>query len=369
MWAIKDYHCISMMLFFGVLLPESMSANIRIDPSMVTSDSGANTIKICVNEMILVTERPSKNAFVKCYDKDPNEDDIMVEGFTGSDGCATLTYSKKTWDGFWNIGDKKPDIYCTVNKEGFVQACPKDKDQHDQSKLANFGTVTLYRDRSRDYGRDNGCGPEFTEKFGLNHLTAEMTGFGEQCANHDHCYYDCQIFLAKKNAKDAQEFCDREMYEGMKSNCNANAGSLLDLEQDACLAVAKQIYKGLQTMGSLMAYDKSSKNCPNKDGKPDPSMKNDYSHSYTKKCFSDGYACGKTRLFEDKKACQKCCSGSNNLAIYNVNSFYQDHYCKCFPRDFRCGSTMPGNSWNECNKCCGGHRKDGGWVYDDFFCK
>ena len=366
MWAIKDYHCISMMLFFGVLLPESMSANIRIDPSMVTSDSGANTIKICVKEMILVTERPSKYAFVKCYDKDPNHDDIMVEGFTGNDGCATLTYSKDTWDGFNGIGDKHPDIYCTVNKEGFVQACPPDKDGHDQSKLADFGTVTLYRDRTGDYGRDNGCGPEFSEKYGLNHLIANVTGFGEQCANHDHCYYDCQIFLAKKNAKDAQEFCDKEMYEGMKSNCNANAGSLVDLEQDACLAVAEQIYKGLQTVGGLMAYNKSSKNCPNKDGEPDPSMRNDYSHT---ECFANGFLCGFARPFiGDMEKCKSCCSGPD-LATYKRYDYYKDYYCKCFPRDFNCGSTMPGNKWNECDKCCGGHRKDSGALYDDFLCE
>jgi len=334
MWTLKDYNCISMMLFFGVLLPESMSANIRIDPTMVTSDSGANSIKICAKEMILVTERPSKNAFVECYDKDPFKDDIMAEGFTGNDGCVTLTYSKDSWDGFL---DKKPDIYCTVNKEGFVQSCPADKDHHDQSKFADFGTVTLYRDRSGDYGRDNGCGPAFTEKWGINHLAANVTGFGDQCANHDICYYDCQIFLAKKNAKDAQEFCDKEMYEGMKSNCNANAGGLLNMEQTACLEVASHIYRGLQTLGSTLAYDKSSENCPNKDGKPDPSMKNDYSH---KECFGDGFLCGFTRLLDaDKEKCKSCCAAPS-LATYKANSYFQDYYCKCFPRNFKCGSTM-----------------------------
>ena len=366
MWTLKDYHCISMMLFFGVLLPKSMSANIRIDPTMVTSDSGANKIKICANEMILVTERPSKNAFVKCYDKDPNKDDIMVEGFTGNDGCATLTYKKQSWDGWYGVGNPTPDIYCTVNKVGFVQACPPNKDHHKQSKLADFGTVTLYRDRTGDYGRDNGCGPEFAEKWGINHLVTDVTGFGEQCANHDICYSDCQIFLAKKNAKDAQEFCDKEMYEGMKSNCNANAGSLLDIEQAACLRVALRIYQGLQALGGTMAYDKSPKNCPNKDGKPDPSMKNDYSHN---KCYVDGYGCGYYKtFFTDKEKCKSCCAGSN-LATYKSNPMYHNYYCKCFPRDLKCGSTFFMNKYNNCDKCCGGYRKDDGWTYDDFYCE
>ena len=192
-----------------------------------------------------------------------------------------------------------------------------------------------------------------------------MTGFGEQCANHDICYSDCQIFLAKKNAKDAQEFCDKEMYEGMKSNCNANAGGLVDVEQDACLVVAKQIYNGLQALGGFMAYDKSPKNCPNKDGKPDPSMKNDYSH---KECFGNGFACGFTRPFyADKEKCKNCCAGSN-LATYKTNSFYQDDYCKCFPRDVKCGSTMKFNAFNDCDKCCDGHRKSSGVVYKIFYC-
>ena len=37
-----------------------MSANTRIDPTMVTGDSGANKIKIYANEMILVTEKAFK---------------------------------------------------------------------------------------------------------------------------------------------------------------------------------------------------------------------------------------------------------------------------------------------------------------------
>jgi len=361
MHTLKDFKCISMILFLGAILPESMSEYIRVDPTMIKSDAGGNTIKICAMEMILVTKRVSENAFVKCYDKDPNHDDVMTEGFTGKDGCVTLKYPNKSWD--W-IGGRKPDIYCTVNKLGFVQSCPPDKDHHPQSEPADFGTVTLYRDRTGDYGHDNGCGPWWSEIFGINDLVAYGTGFKEQCTNHDKCYWDCKIFLAEGNAKAAQEFCDSEMYEGMKSNCHANTGDLPGFGELACLRVAKRIYQGLQVLGSKMAYDKSSKNCPMKDGKPAPSMRNDYSHN---DCYGDGYGCGYDGTTHDKKKkCNSCCAGPK-WAIHK-GKVWDDYYCKCFPKDLKCGSTLFGNRFNRCNQCCHGSRSDRGWTYTDHFC-
>ena len=149
-------------LIFGVLLLESMGDDTCANPVMVTSDVEANIIKICAEEIILVTTRPSENAAVECFDKDPNFDDIMAEGFTGKDGCVTMKYKHQSWD---DLGGRRPDIYCTVNKVGFVQACPASKDQHEQAKVADIGTMTFYRDRIGDYGHDNGCGPAFTERL------------------------------------------------------------------------------------------------------------------------------------------------------------------------------------------------------------
>jgi len=357
--------CFGLILFLGVVIPEPATTQFRTSLRMMTS--GANTIKICAKEMILVDEQDSENAFVECFDKDPNGDDMMAEGFTGKDGCATLTYDKQSWDGW--TGGSSPDIYCTVNKVGFVESCPPDKDHHDQTQVADFGTVALYRDRSSDYGHDNGCGPHWSEFLGVNGLAAFATGFGEQCTHHDKCYWDCQIFLAEGgDATAAQEFCDNEMYEGMKSHCRVNQGDLPGLSEDVCLAAAKTIYEGLKALGSTMAYDKTTTNCPAENGKPDPSMKNDYSHDSN--CYADGYGCGfDGSVSDDMEKCNKCCSESN-YAIDKGN-VWSDYYCKCFPRDLNiiCGSTNVLNRFNKCDQCCHDVREDKGLTYSDYYCK
>ncbi len=72
---------------------------------------------MCVQETILVTEYPSVGASVQCYDKDSWGDDEKMgdKQFTGSDGCATITYENRRWD---FIG-RSPDIYCTASKDNF----------------------------------------------------------------------------------------------------------------------------------------------------------------------------------------------------------------------------------------------------------
>ncbi len=182
----------------------SLSALFPFPPP---SDGDANKIEVCVQEMILTTLRPSVGALVECWDKDIDENnDIMGEGKTGADGCVTISYKNTYWDGILGRGDKNPDIFCSVNKATFVQYTPPDLDHHDQSKLAKFEAY-LFRDRSKDYGRVNKCGPEFLEHLGLNEFATDLLGFEEECNNHDKCYYDCQIFLASNSDPGAaQEF-------------------------------------------------------------------------------------------------------------------------------------------------------------------
>mmetsp|Transcript_25844 Transcript_25844/g.39097 ORF Transcript_25844/g.39097 Transcript_25844/m.39097 type:complete len:414 (-) Transcript_25844:133-1374(-) len=350
--------CVGMILFLRAAVPpESMRS-----ASLLGSTKQANTIKICANEMILTKPQPSNHAFVKCYDKDPNGDDVMAEGFTGTDGCVTMTYKSQSWDGW--AGGRSPDIYCTVNKLGFVESCPDDKDHHNQDELADFGTVTLYRDRSGDYGHDNGCGPAITQYIGLNLVATFITGFGEQCTNHDKCYWDCKIFLDSPNAAAAQEFCDKEMYEGMKSHCRSDHGYLPGIGEDVCLETADKIYKGLQATGSTLAYDKSDENCPKlPNGQLAPSMRNDYSHA---DCFYDGFACGYDgSTHDDLGKCNSCCTPK--YAIWEGFS-WDDYYCKCFPSGVKCGSNLVTNNFNKCSQCCHGSRKDAGWSYSDFYC-
>jgi len=356
------------LLVFAGITPQSMIA--FVSSSWNGRSLQANTIKMCVQEMVLITKQPSVGATVECFDKDPGNDDFMKKGITGQNGCVTMSYRKQNWDGL--LGGESPDIYCTANKISFVQAVPDDKDHHDQSKVADFGTVTLYRDRKPDSGTTNGCGPEMTSY--LNVFASLGLQFGDQCFQHDKCYWDCQIFLATKEkynlsddraAVKAQEFCDYEMYQGMKSSCYFNNGHLPGIGEDGCLARAKGVYKLLQGVGGTFAYDKNSSVCPNKGGEKAPSMKNDYRHL---QCFKDGAFCGYDGSFgNDLKNCNFCCS-KDKFALDEGNE-RDDHYCKCLPKNLKCGSTA-GINWNNCGRCCNGSRKDAGrwWENDNHYC-
>jgi len=234
---------------------------------------------------------------------------LIVTGFTGSDGCATLTYDKDSWDGW---GGPSPDISCTVEKEGFVSATPPQLNQHDQKTLAKLKDVVLNRDRSVEYGRDNGCGPKFTEWSGLNNFLGFTSNFGFQCKMHDKCYADCKIFLAMSTKYDsdsarfhAQLFCDYEMYENMLSNCNRNHGRWIRFDAFKCEAVADAFYAAIRVYGGD-SYKRSHLICPNSNGEPDPSMKNDYTHH---DCYLDGYTCGYNgSTGDDLDRCKSCCS-------------------------------------------------------------
>lgn len=263
------------LLVFAGITPQSMIT--FISSSWNGRGLQANTISICVEEMILITKQQSVGATVECHDKDLNRDDFMVKGITGQNGCVTMSYKKQSWDS--PFGGKSPDIYCTVNKTSFVQTVPNDLDHHDQSKVADFGTVTLYRDRTNDKGATNGCGPHVTRY--LNGFHNVLLQFGDQCFMHDKCYWDCQIFLvSNETAAAAQKFCDDEMYQGMISYCHYNNGQLPGIGEDLCLARAAGVYALLRQFGGSFAYDKTSDNCPiiTATGKEAPSMKNDYSH-------------------------------------------------------------------------------------------
>jgi len=340
-------------------LSESAGANL---PSfLMGTDSGANQIVICAKEMNKITPRPSRNAIVHCYDKDPNGDDLMAEEKTGSDGCARLTYKNQSWDGL--LGGRSPDIYCTVNKPGFMEATPPDLDHHDQNTLAKMKDVMLYRDRSADYGHDNGCGAAgFTDTIGANDLAALVLRFKDQCTMHDKCYWDCQIFLWKGNKAEAQAFCDSEMRAGMRSYCHKMKGHLPGFGEDLCLARAESIYQLLQSVGDK-AYDKNDGVCPDKD---DESMGNKY-EDVDLDCYPDGNQCGYNgSSHDDLEKCNLCCNGEE---VKDNGIVWDDHYCKCFPKENLCGTTLVGKSFNRCDQCCKpGKKIDDGWTYDDYYC-
>lgn len=210
-----------------------------------TRNLQANIIKVCVKEMILVTEEISEGATVDCYDNDIDRDDEMGSGLTDSDGCTTINYAQKWWD--WN--GSSPDIYCRVNKPNFVESVPPPINNVNQDNTVHFA-ATIYRDRVNldDFGVANLCSPEYSERYGDVFATA-ILGFDEQCNNHDKCYYDCQIFEALgEDATEGQKFCDYEMYQGMKSFCYLNHDDFIVTTDDSCLTSAHLVYFGLQAM-------------------------------------------------------------------------------------------------------------------------
>lgn len=351
--------CCGLLALVG-MLPKS--ATSYLSSIFMRTNQGANTIHICAQEMIVTTPQPADGAFVHCWDKDASFDDLMVEGTTGDDGCATLTYADQSWDG---AGGRSPDILCIVDKNGFVEAAPPRLDHHDQTTLAEMEAVTLYRDRSNDYGHDNGCGPHWSEAFGINDFMAWATRFGEYCTHHDKCYWDCQIFLASNSAEEAQAFCDTEMHMGMKSFCHAHRGNtLVGTDEASCLLRADAIHAGLSALGGIMAYDKTSENCPNNNGETDPSMENDYSHP---DCHLDGFQCGYDGTTgDDLDECNECC---NESTVLDGGTIRDDHYCKCLPAPVQCGTTLTGFSHDHCDQCCNpGKNIVDGYFYDDYFC-
>lgn len=81
-----------------------------------------------------------------------------------------------------------------------------------------------------DPGTTNGCGPESLWP-GIADVASFLTGFGDQCDNHDLCYNNCG---------ETQTSCDEEFRDMMYSECNdfwdSQAG------QDACKVVADGMY-------------------------------------------------------------------------------------------------------------------------------
>jgi len=331
-------------------------------PLVTETTSQANTIQMCVQEMILVERRPSEGATVTCYDYDPfNEDDLMAEGFTDANGCVTLTYEDLSWDGGGLGGG--PDILCVATKLGFETAAPPDKDGHDTSTLADFGEVTLYRDRRGDFGHFNGCGPKETDA--INGIGNWLLRFDHTCHMHDKCYWDCQIFLGMNSDPfEGMKFCTDEMYEGMKSWCYMHRDRFSLVGEGSCLWWAETIYNGLIDSGAD-AYPRTAEKCPNENGELHPSMRNDYSHP---DCYLPGYHCGyNSNDADDLDRCSSCCVPdvvTNNE--YPVN----ERYCECLGGGAKCGTTRFGRVHNVCDRCCMNETFiDDGWTYDDIYCE
>ncbi len=141
----------------------------------------------------------------------------------------------------------------------------------------------------------------------INDLNIFTLQFGNQCNQHDRCYWDCQILnaLGGDTAK-AQEFCDSEMYEGMKSTCYFRHGDLPgNIGENICLYVARNIYhNGLQVVATLAgAYTLTPSTCKNHE-----SLSNNYDEA-NPECSLNGHKCGYDGTTSDDTAgCRHCCN-------------------------------------------------------------
>jgi Group XII secretory phospholipase A2 precursor (PLA2G12) len=127
------------------------------------------------------------------------------------------------------------------------------KEDWNQDVAANFGTLNIFPNRVArgDPGTTNGCGPESSWP-GINDVATYLTGFGDQCNNHDLCYNKCGV---------TQASCDEEFRDMMISDCNDYWDS--QSTKAACIAVANGMYGLVRDYGySAFAVAQAAYNCP-----------------------------------------------------------------------------------------------------------
>lgn len=223
--------------------------------------SFAADITVCVVGSEGGKTSPVIGAIIQCWDRDDVGSDDQMTGkvSTGADGCAYLTYEKKKtgilatsgWD--WPQNGN-PDIYCVANDptgRWFGPAYTTDKDNQDQGKMADMGTLTMYPDRvsRNDKGEYNGCFPSAwwaqaaTQIPAISQYVDKIEGFLKeftpQCNNHDLCYDNC-------DGNVSQESCDNEFKANMKNVCGGK-GNIAT--RKLCDAISFAMYTATAKLG------------------------------------------------------------------------------------------------------------------------
>lgn len=190
---------------------------LAILSSALQGPADAGKIKVCAKAK--QDAKVVEGANVKCVDHDViTKDDFMAEGETGSDGCVELHYKTHTtkwyqchkwWDA---CSSKNPDIKCSLSGECLKPTDTHVKSNHDQHKLADFGTIELEEDEAFCGDVDtkwNGCGPSTMPKW-LSEIADDVSGFTDQCNYHHACYKDCSK---------TRSACDNEFHNDVKKMC------------------------------------------------------------------------------------------------------------------------------------------------------
>jgi hypothetical protein len=178
----------------------------------------AGQIKVCVKSGDL----PISGATVNCWDDDYNSDDFMAQGTTLVNGCVTMSYQTKStswwncaawWDACVAPSYKNPDIHCEISAQCIKPQWTYTKNNHDQNKLADFGTQYVTYDQN--YCGDvswNGCGAASFPDW-LSDIADSVSGFQNQCNLHDVCYGDCSK---------SRSFCDNNFLSDMYAECSGD---------------------------------------------------------------------------------------------------------------------------------------------------
>ena len=98
-----------------------------------------------------------------------------------------------------------------------------------------------------DPGTVNGCGPA-SDWDDINSVADFLTGFANQCNNHDLCYTNCS---------ETKESCDDEFLDMMESECNDDWDFS---SKDPCKTVAYGMYSLVRDYGQD-AFDASRGHC------------------------------------------------------------------------------------------------------------
>lgn len=204
----------------------------------------AGTIKLCVK----MAGKPVPGALVECFDDDVNNDDFMTQGTTNSQGCVKLTYQTKITS-IWNCRNRwdgcilsNPDIYCEVSEECIAPKKTATKNNHDQTKVANFGTVTVTANEA--FCGDvswGGCGPSALFPPWLMDIADSVSGFEDSCNIHDVCYAGCSKTRSQ---------CDTEFKNNMYAQCKGVS---------TCQLLANVFYTAVDKGGIFYCKDSRDK--------------------------------------------------------------------------------------------------------------
>jgi hypothetical protein len=208
---------------------------------LLVSVANAATIKICVKKKEEGITAALSRAAVQCWDEDSlDTDDAMTSTkLTGSNGCVTRSYTKKTSSLFKCTGwdcSTNPDIYCKVTKPGLYPLYTDTKQDWNQDTTANFATVIVYPKRTGDPGQTNGCGSVYLPS---KISSLDLTGFENPCNNHDLRYSNC--LETKQN-------CNLELKFMMYSQCNDPEDT--SISKATCKTVADEMYELVRDYGS-----------------------------------------------------------------------------------------------------------------------